>query len=272
MNSDPEPLLRVENLVKHYERKHLAAAPSRFTALNGVSFALFPKDTLALVGESGSGKSTLAMCIACLDRPTSGDIWFEGQNLATQNEPARREVRPKIQLVLQDPARSLNARWTALEVVCEPLIIQRRLNRRQQAERSLALLDLVGLARKWAERRVDEFSGGQRQRLAIARALALNPKLIILDEALSALDCSVQAQISNLLLDLQSSLGLSYLFITHDFVMAAHLAGQITVMDHGQIVESGPAEKVFRSPAHRITQALLAATPHFAAPAQQVPR
>ena len=270
MNSDSEPLLRVEHLVKHYKRRPFGSPASRFAALNGVSLTLPPKSTLALVGESGSGKSTLAMCIACLDRPTSGDIWFEGQNLATQNESARRQVRPKIQLVLQDPARSLNARWTALEVVCEPLIIQRRLNRRQQAEKSLALLDLVGLARKWAERRVDEFSGGQRQRLAIARALALYPKLIILDEALSALDCSVQAQISNLLLDLQSSLALSYLFITHDFVMAAHLSGQIAVMDHGQIVESGAAEKVFHSPEHRITQALLAATPRFTAPNPQV--
>ena len=263
MNRDTEPLLSVENVVKQYERKILPGSGSRFVALHGVSLTILPRTTLALVGESGSGKSTLALCIACLERPTSGDIWFAGRNLATLSEAARREVRPKIQLVFQDPARSLNPRWTALAIVSEPLLIERRINHLQQAERSLALLDLVGISQKWATRRVDEFSGGQRQRLAIARALTLDPKLIILDEALSALDCSVQAQMANLLLDLQSSLGLSYLFITHDFAMAAHLADQIAVMDRGQIVESGVAEKVFCAPQHSVTRSLLAATPHF---------
>lgn len=270
MNPKTEPLLRVENLVKHYERKTVGGAHAQFAALNDISLTIPPKTTLALVGESGSGKSTLALCIAGLERPTSGAIWFEGQNLASLNEAARRELRPKIQLVFQDPARSLNPRRTALEIVNEPLLIQRRSNRQQQHEKSLALFDLVGISKKWAPRRVDEFSGGQRQRLAIARALTLDPKLIILDEALSSLDCSVQAQIANLLLDLQSARGFSYLFITHDLAMAAHLAEQITVMDRGQIVESGPPEKVLRSPEHQVTQALLVATPRFIPPAPQV--
>lgn len=265
MSAQPNALLRVENLVKHYERRKLFGPQSVLPALSGVSLSIHVKTTLAVVGESGSGKSTLARCIACLERPTSGDVWFEGCNLTKLSERPQREVRPQIQMVFQDPANSLNPRWTALEVIGEPLAVQRLLSRHEQEEKCRGLLDLVGISAKSGARRVTEFSGGQRQRLAIARALALQPKLIILDEALSALDPSIQAQISSLLLDLQSSLQLSFLFITHDLPMAAHFADEISVMHGGQIVESGPAEKIFRSPEHEITRGLLAAVPPFAA-------
>jgi peptide/nickel transport system ATP-binding protein len=259
-----QPLLRVENLVKNYAAGRFALSKDKFAALDGVSLSIPAKTTLALVGESGSGKSALALCIACLEVPTSGRVWFEGIDLAALHENQQRLLRPQIQLVFQDPASSLNPRWTALEIVGEPFFVRGRFSRQERSHKTCTLLDRVGISRKMASRRADELSGGQKQRLAIARALALEPKLIVLDEALSALDCSVQAQIANLLLELQSSLGLTYLFITHDFAMAAHFADQIAVMDHGRIVESGPADKVRRSPRHEATRSLLRATPRVA--------
>jgi len=258
-----QPLLKVENLVKHYAARQSARSKDKRVALNGVSLSIAAQTTVALVGESGSGKSTLALCIACLEPPTSGTILFEGIDVAALHEKQQRLLRPQIQLVFQDPANSLNPRWTALEIVSEPFFLQRGFTKKERHSKALELFDRVAIPRTMAHRRADELSGGQKQRLAIARALALEPKLIILDEALSALDCSVQAQISNLLLDLQSSLGLTYLFITHDFAMAAHFADQIAVMDQGRIVESGPAEKILRSPSHQATRALLAATPRM---------
>ena len=258
-----QPLLRVENLVKHYAAGRPASLKDKLTALDGVSLSIPSGETLALVGESGSGKSTLALCIACQEPPTSGSIWFEGIDAAALGENQQCLLRPQIQLVFQDPASSLNPRWTALDIVSEPFLVQGRFTKPDRAVRALQLLDRVAIPRKMAARRADELSGGQKQRLAIARALALEPKLLILDEALSALDCSVQAQISNLLLDLQSSLGLTYLFITHDFAMAAHMADQIAVMYQGRIVESGPSEKIRSSPNHEATRSLMAATPRF---------
>jgi peptide/nickel transport system ATP-binding protein len=259
-----QPLLKVENLVKHYAARQSARSNDKLVALDGVSLSIAPQTTIALVGESGSGKSTLALCIACLEPPTSGSISFDGIDLATLDKHQLRALRPQIQLVFQDPASSLNPGWTALDIVSEPFVVQRRFSASDRAARALELLDRVAIPRRMAGRTAAELSGGQKQRLAIARALALEPKLIILDEALSAIDCSVQAQISNLLVDLQSSLGLTYLFITHDFAMAAHLADQIAVMERGRIVEFGPAESVLGSPSHATTRSLLAATPHLA--------
>ena len=207
-------LLIVEKLAKRYERTSVLGA--KILALQDVSFSVGRGSTLALVGESGSGKSTLALCIACLEPPTSGRIAFDGKEIAALDEKQLREVRPQIQLVFQDPARSLNPRFSAIEIVSEPLIVQARLNKREGEDRARDLLAQVGIPQVKASQKAEEFSGGQRQRLAIARALSLEPKLLILDEALSALDCSVQAQIANLLLELQASLGLTYLFITHD--------------------------------------------------------
>lgn len=254
-----QPLLRVEDLEKRYERGSELGSTEELTALCRVSLSIFPQTTLALVGESGSGKSTLARCVACLERPTSGKIWFVEREITTLDEKELRGIRPQIQMVFQDPANSLNPRWSAAEIVSEPLLVQQRLDKRGRDKRARELLDSVGIPPEKTGQRPDEFSGGQRQRIAIARALALQPKLLILDEALSALDCSVQAQIVNLLLDLQSTLGLTYLFITHDFAMAAHVADQVAVMDHAKIVETGTPESVVREPKHGVTQRLIAA-------------
>ena len=256
-----QPLIQVESLRKHYrDRKSLNSGPV-VPALDEVSFSIDSGSTLALVGESGSGKSTLALCLACLERPTSGRIWFGGRDIAALREKQLRAVRPQIQLVFQDPASALNPRFTALEIVTEPLLLQRSWKRRQTREQGFALLERVGLSREMASRRAGEFSGGQRQRLAIARALSLEPKLLIMDEALSGLDCSVQAKIANLLLELQLSFALTYLFITHDLAMAAHFADEIAVMDRGRIVEQGIPEKLLGSPQHEATRCLVAATP-----------
>jgi peptide/nickel transport system ATP-binding protein len=257
-----EPLLRVQNLEKRYERGglFLARKSSTVTALAGVSFVIYPKTTLALVGGSGSGKSTLALCIACLESPTSGSIYLESKEITGLEEKELRSVRPQTQLVFQNPASSLNPRLTVLDTVTEPLDVQGLLTEREKGEKARELFDRVGLPLEKMLRRPHELSVGQKQRVAIARALVLNPKLLILDEALSALDCSIQAQIANLLLELQASLGFTYLFITHDFRMAVHLGDEIAVMEQGQIVEFGKAESVFHSPKHFITRQMVNAS------------
>jgi len=258
-----QPLLKVENLVKRYAKRSLAGAREELSALDGLSFTILPGTTLAVVGESGSGKSTLGLCVACLEYPTSGSIWFEGRDIVELAEDERRRLRPQIQLIYQDPATSLNPRWNTLEILTEPFALQHKFEREEMKQRAYSLLELVGLSSEILGRPPAELSGGQRQRLAIARALALEPKLLILDEALSALDCSVQAQIANLLMELQSSLGMTYLFITHDLAIAAHLADEIAVMNHGRIVEQGPVEKILRQPQNETTRQLLAAVPRM---------
>jgi len=258
-----EPILKVEKLVKHYAKRNFAGAPQDFLALDGVSFTVSAGTTLAIVGESGSGKSTLASCVACLETPTAGNLWFEGKNLAQAPEHDLRQIRPQIQLIFPDPASSLSPRWKVLETVVEPLLLQGKLGRKERNTRAFSLLERVALPADIANRPASQLSGGQRQRLAIARALTLDPKILILDEALSALDCSVQAQIANLLLELQDSLGMTFLFITHDLAMAAHLADEIAVMSHGRIVEHGPVTKIVRNPNHEATRQLLAAVPQL---------
>jgi len=256
-----QPLLKVEKLVKSYPRKNAAGSREELFALDGVSFAVAQGTTLAVVGESGSGKSTLGFCISCLEMPTSGSIWFEGKDTVALAEKERRHVRTKIQLIFQDPSNSLNPRWSVEEILLEPLTLQGKLKREDIKRRAAALVAQVGLSTEMFQRLPEQLSGGQRQRLAIARALALEPKLLILDEALSALDCSVQAQIANLLVELQRALGMTYLFITHDLAMAAHLADEIAVMERGRVVEQGPAQEVLRHPTEEITKNLLAAMP-----------
>lgn len=258
-----QPLLKVENLVKRYTKRSLAGTPEELLALDSVSFTVFPGTTLAVLGESGSGKSTLAACLACLEYPTEGNIWFEGKEIAKLEERARRQIRTQVQLIFQDPASSLNPRWSVQEILVEPLILQRKFSREEIDLRVTTLLERVGLSPDILERSPTELSGGQRQRLAIARALALEPKLLILDEALSALDCSIQAQIANLLVELQGSMGMTYLFITHDLAMAAHLADEIAVMDRGRIVEQGPAQRILKQPEQETTRQLLAAVPRI---------
>jgi ABC-type oligopeptide transport system ATPase subunit len=264
MTTAPQPILRVENLTKRYSIRKPFATKSEFTALQNVCLEIPARTSLALLGESGSGKSTLALCIACLERPTSGCIFFHQHELTALPESQLRQLRPQIQLVFQDPARSLNPRWSAFDLVAEPLVIQNVLTAAEREKKVFHLLDLVALPRNSAHKPAHQFSGGQKQRLALARALALEPQLLLLDEALSALDCSIQAQIANLLLDLQAQLGLTYLFITHDLAMAVHLADQIAVLHRGQIVESGPATQILGAPQHDATRALLAAAPRFA--------
>jgi peptide/nickel transport system ATP-binding protein len=256
-----EPLIRVENLVKRHVGRGLGGHRADFTAVDSVSFSILPRTTLALVGESGSGKSSLALCLACLERVTAGRIWFEGRDLAALEEKELRAVRPKLQIVFQDPANSLNPRWTVGEIVAEPLLVQGRTSKRDRGTRAAQVLERVGMASEYWERKPRELSGGQRQRVAIARALILEPRLLILDEVLSALDCSIQAKIANLLVELQRLYGLAYLFITHDLKMAGHLADEIVVMSEGKIVEQGAAEKILRSPRHSETRSLVGASP-----------
>lgn len=257
------PLLKVQSLVKTFEKKKLSGQHEEVRALDGVSFSILPGTTLAILGESGSGKSTLGFCLACLEKPTSGDIWFEDANLIKMPEKELRTFRRKIQLIFQDPANSLNPRWSVGQILAEPMLLQGKLGRDEVRRRACSLLERVGLSPDMEERAPVELSGGQRQRLAIARALALEPRLLILDEALSALDCSVQAQIINLLVELQVSLGMAYLFISHDLVMAAHLADEIAVMSRGRIVEQGSPGNILRNPSSEITRELLAATPRL---------
>ena len=256
-----EPLLRAENVAKRFESGGAFGSRQEVRALAGVTFSIFPRTTLAVVGPSGSGKSTLALCLACLEPVSSGRIWFARTEVTALNAERQRAIRPSIQMVFQDPASSLNPRMSALELVAEPLDIQKRFDKAERRDRARDLLQRVGLPREKAAQRPDQFSGGQRQRIAIARALALEPKLLILDEALSALDCSVQAQMANLLIDLQASLGLTYVFITHDLAMAAHLADEIAVMERGQIVEMAASWSVVNAPQHAVTRRLLLAAP-----------
>jgi ABC-type glutathione transport system ATPase component len=256
-----ESVIRVENLVKRYAPRGFGRHAPEFTPVDSVSFSISAGSTLALVGESGSGKSSVALCLACLDRVTAGQIWFEGRDLAVLTEKELRPVRPRLQLVFQDPANSLNPRWTVAEIVAEPLLVQGQISRREHNQRAAQVLERVGMGAEYLERRPQELSGGQRQRVAIARALILEPKLLILDEVLSALDCSIQAQIANLLVELQRAHGLAYLFITHDLKMAAHLADEIAVMSRGKIVEQGAAEEILRDARRPETQNLLSAGP-----------
>jgi ABC-type glutathione transport system ATPase component len=262
-----EPLLSVRGLVKRYPVARGAGSPAGVAAVDGVSFSVGRGSTLALVGESGSGKTTLALCLSCLERATSGTIRFDGRELTSLSNIELRQVRPQIQLVFQEAAGSLNPRFTALEIISEPLLIHGLPGAALRKLRAVALLERVGLSSGMAERRPAEFSGGQRQRLAIARALALEPRVLILDEALSALDCSVQAQIANLLLNLQAERGIAYVFITHDFAMAAHMADEVAVLESGRIVEQGAPAKVLRHPEQAATQALVAAVPRIDRPA-----
>ena len=262
-NETIQPLVRVENLVKYYSKKKLVGSGEVVRALDGVSFSIFRGTTLAIVGESGSGKSTLAFCLACLEGPTSGNIWFEETDLSVLQEKDRRVIRREIQLIFQDPANSFNPRWSVLEILTEPLVVQGNVGQKEMKSRAHVLLEQVGLPPGFGEKLPTELSGGQRQRLAIARALSLEPKLLILDEALSALDCSVQAQIANLLMDLQASLGMTYLFISHDLAMAGYLADEIAVMSRGQIVEQGAPEGILTRPESKVTRELLAAVPRL---------
>jgi peptide/nickel transport system ATP-binding protein len=257
------PLLEVRGLRKAYVRRH---GHEPVEALRGVDLTLATGATLALVGRSGSGKSTLARCVARLEEPSAGEVWFEGANLTALHGRDLRPFRQRVQLVLQDSAAALDPRLTAAEIVAEPLDIAGRGTRRERRTRALELMERVGVPPAASERRPLELSGGQRQRLALARALAVEPKLLVLDEPFTGLDASVQAQIAALLEDLRARHGLTFLYVSHDLALMDALAGEVAVLCDGHIVEQGPTARVFARPQHEHTRALLeAASPAAAA-------
>lgn len=259
------PLLTVKDLTKTFPVRKgvLGRAAAVIQAVTDVSFSIFPGQTLGLVGESGSGKSTTALCITRLLEVTSGSIVFEGQELADLSRRNMRPIRRNMQIVFQDPYSSLDPRMTVKEIIAEPLRVYGAYGGRGQGERKVhELLEKVGMNASDAARFPHEFSGGQRQRISIARALALEPRLLVLDEPVSALDVSVQAQVTNLLRDLQDAMGLAYLFIAHDLAVVHHVSDWIAVMYLGRIVEYGSVDQVFSEPTHPYTQALLSAIPN----------
>lgn len=249
-------LVRLERLRVHYP-----GAPGPIRAVDGVDLEILGGETLALVGESGSGKSTLARALIGLEPPTAGIVWFEDQKLEAFPSPARRARCKDLQMVFQDPDASLNPRMTIQAAISEPIELHEGLGREQRERRMMDLMRDVGLDPALRLRYPHELSGGQRQRVCIARALAVRPRLLVLDEAVSALDVSVQAQILNLLADLKQSFGLSYLFITHDLRVVRHIADRVAVMYLGQIVEIGATDPIFAEPAHPYTRVLLASLP-----------
>src|SRR5947207_2885185 len=256
------PLVEVSRLVKQFTRgAGLFHSGTTVTAVDDVSFTIEEGETFGVVGESGSGKTTTGRCMLRLIEPTSGAVLFRGENVLAFAPSRLRRARRDMQIVFQDPYSSLNPRMRARQIVEEPLIIHRLGNRGARRERVAELFRVVGLNPVHLERYPHEFSGGQRQRIGLARALALNPSFVILDEPVSALDVSVQAQVVNLLLDLQRQLKLTYLFIAHDLRLVEHVCSRVAVMYLGKIVEMGETAKLFAAPQHPYTKALLSAIP-----------
>lgn len=261
---DGPPLLEARDLARHYRiagtmlRQH-----SVVRALDGVSFTLGEGRTLAVVGESGCGKSTLARQVTMVEVPTSGTLLIDGRDVVHADARARRSLRPQVQMVFQNPYASLNPRRTVGALIEEPLVIQRRGTAAQRREAALAMMAKVGLRPEHYARYPHMFSGGQRQRIAVARALMLGPRLVVADEPISALDVSTQAQVLNLLLDLQQELRVAYLFIAHNLQVVRRIADDVMVMYRGKAVEQGPRDAIFAHPRHPYTQVLLASTPNL---------
>jgi oligopeptide transport system ATP-binding protein len=262
--TEKEILLKVDGLVKHFPiyksgffRKQIGAV----RAVDGVSFDIHRGETLGLVGESGCGKSTTGRNILQLQTPTAGHVYFEGADLVTMKHETLRRMRRKMQMIFQDPYASLNPRMTIGQIIGEPLLVHGITDKRGAEKEVENLLSVVGLNPSYANRYPHEFSGGQRQRVGVARALALKPSLIICDEPISALDVSIQAQVVNLLEDLQKQFNLTYLFIAHDLSMVKHISSRVAVMYLGVLVELAPRDELYNNPLHPYTQALLSAVP-----------
>jgi len=263
------PLLQAVELRRQYRlpRETLLAARPTVQALDGVSFTLQRGRSLGIVGESGSGKSTLARLVMALEPPSSGSVLFEGQDLQGLSTEALRRARAGFQMVFQDPYGSLDPRRKVLQTVSEPLAVLHGAGKAEQRERAAEALDAVGLRDSDLDKYPHEFSGGQRQRIAIARALITRPKLIVADEPVSALDVSVQAQVLNLMQDLQDRFEVTYLFISHDLAVVDLVCDDVIVLQHGRIVEQGDPDELFHHPQHEYTRRLLAAVPGIAAAA-----
>ena len=256
------PLVEVSHLVKTFARDAGLFRPgTRVAAVDDVSFGIEEGETFGLVGESGSGKTTTGRCLLRLIEPSFGEVRFRGENVLAFPKRRLREARRDMQIVFQDPYSSLNPRMRARDIVEEPLVIHRLGAKGEREARVAELFHLVGLSTAHLDRYPREFSGGQRQRIGLARALALNPSFVILDEPVSALDVSVQAQVVNLLMDLQAQLQLTYLFIAHDLRLVEHVCSRVAVMFLGKIVEMGPTASLFAAPQHPYTRALLSAIP-----------
>ena len=254
----PGPLLRAQDLVKHFP---VEGSDLVLRAVDGVTFDINQGETLGLVGESGCGKSTVGRCLLRLYEPTSGKIFFENEEITHASNSEMRPVRRDMQVIFQDPYSSLNPRQNILSIVSEPMLIHKIGSKSERQDRVAGLLEKVGLDSSYMRRYPHEFSGGQRQRIGIARALALDPKMIVCDEPVSALDVSVQAQVVNLLQDLQSELGLTYLFISHGLAVVEHISNRVAVMYLGKIVEIANAQELYSDPLHPYTKALLSAIP-----------
>jgi oligopeptide/dipeptide ABC transporter ATP-binding protein len=258
-----KPLLEVKGLTKHFpvEQGFLSRGKKVVRAVDDLSFAIAPGETLGLVGESGCGKSTTGKLIVQLLEPTAGQLFFEGKNITHQSGRERRALARDIQIIFQDPYASLNPRMTVEQIVTEPMKLHLNLGKKELEQEVLRLMNTVGLPSFYRNRYPHEFSGGQRQRIGIARALALKPKLIVCDEPVSALDVSIQAQVLNLLDDLQEEFGLTYLFIAHGLNVIRHISDRVGVMYLGNMMELAPAKPMYANPLHPYTQALLSAVP-----------
>jgi oligopeptide transport system ATP-binding protein len=259
-----DPLLKVENLHVHFPVKKgilIKKTVAVIKAVDGVSFSLNAGETLGLVGESGCGKTTTGRAILKLIEPTSGNIIYKGNNIATYSQKEMMPLRREMQMVFQDPYASLNPRMPIIDIVTDPLIEHHIITNNQKQEKATQLLETVGLDPRYMNRFPHEFSGGQRQRIGIARSLALNPKLLICDEPIAALDVSIQAQVINLLQDLQEQMGLSYLFIAHDLSVVRHISDRIVVMYLGKIMETATKKELFMNPLHPYTKVLLSSVP-----------